>query len=342
MAEQTFRYNAPSPEELRALYERTPLDVQTPLANLVTFRKLKQEEEQSKLANMLAAAKQKMLETESSSEMAKRKQDISASKAGLVPSTAIQDEKLRTAIEAGQGPRDIPTSMISSLEKPSMSLGNFRAVARTSAGAAIVPTRAGGLVVVGSDGKEIPYNQELHGEPQPLVPDKLGPQEIEDLTNLAAARDQLVRAKTLVKSEATGPIQARLQDFQIETGIGLEALKGISGIDDDTIKFRTVLQSSINDYIKAITGAQMSEPEARRIMKALPKRGASDESFLPALNEVVRLSEEKLNRRMNVLESAGRRGVSDIRKSLSQPMPVAEQAVSTSGFKILKRRPVGR
>ena len=53
----------------------------------------------------------------------------------------------------------------------------------------------------------------------------------------------------------------------------------------------------------------MSEPEARRIMAALPAPGSADEAFMPALQEIIKVTEMKLSNRIKVLKSQGTIGV---------------------------------
>lgn len=147
--------------------------------------------------------------------------------------------------------------------------------------------------------------------------------QVNEVTNLLNAQTQLREMKHLFDPSAVGPIQDRLLSFQEQTGIKLPDLHGLSALTDDKVRLRTIMSSGINDYIKAITGAQMSEIEARRIMRALPKPGAADEAFMPALNEVLKLSEMKLNNRLDVLETQDTVGVKKLRELASgQTHPV--------------------
>lgn len=133
------------------------------------------------------------------------------------------------------------------------------------------------------------------------------------VTDLLNAQSQLEDVKKLFDSDAVGPLQARLFQASKKMGINLPDLKGMASITDDKARLRTVLASGINDYIKAITGAQMSEIEARRIMAAMPDANASDEAFMPVLNEVLKITDMKLKNTLDVLETQGTVGVKELR-----------------------------
>lgn len=161
-------------------------------------------------------------------------------------------------------------------------------------------------------GKETPANQigRLLTKTRP----QMSNEQINDVTNLLNAQNQLKEVEQLFDAKATGPIQDKLTSFSQFTGINFPDLQGMSAMTDDKIKLRTVLGSAINDYIKAVTGAQMSEPEARRIMRALPKAGSADEAFQPALQEILKITKQKLNTRLDVLETQDTVGVKKLRQ----------------------------
>jgi hypothetical protein len=161
-------------------------------------------------------------------------------------------------------------------------------------------------------GKETPADQvgRLLTKNRP----QMSNEQINEVTNLLNAQTQLKEVKNLFDPNATGPIQDKLYKFQKATGIQLPDLHGMSAMSDNKVQLRTILGSSINDYIKAITGAQMSEPEARRIMSVLPDPGASDEAFLPALNEIMRITDKKLTNRLDVLETQDTVGIKKLRE----------------------------
>lgn len=161
-------------------------------------------------------------------------------------------------------------------------------------------------------GKETPANQvgRLLSKTRP----QMTGEQINEVTNLLNAGKQLEEVERLFDPKAVGPIESKLQSFQEFTGVKLPDLHGLSVMTDDRIKLKTVMSSAINDYIKAITGAQMSEPEARRIMKALPKPGSADEAFLPTLHEIMKVTKMKLNTRLDVLETQDTVGIKKLRQ----------------------------
>jgi hypothetical protein len=142
--------------------------------------------------------------------------------------------------------------------------------------------------------------------------------QMNEVTNLLNSKSQINEIKRLFDPSAVGPVQDKLLSFQELTGIKLPDLHGISVMTDDKMKLRTVMGSNINDYIKTITGAAMSEPEARRIMRTMPKAGASDDAFLPVLAEIAKLVETKLDNRLDVLETQDTVGIKKLRELSSQ------------------------
>lgn len=143
---------------------------------------------------------------------------------------------------------------------------------------------------------------------------QLSNEQVNEVTNLLNAQTQLREVKNLFDPDAVGPIQDKLLGFQQFTGIKLPDLQGMSVLSDDKVRLRTILGSSINDYIKAVTGAQMSEPEARRIMRVMPQAGSADEAFLPTLNEIIKITDQKLDNRLNVLETQDTVGIKKLRE----------------------------
>lgn len=73
----------------------------------------------------------------------------------------------------------------------------------------------------------------------------------------------------------------------------------------DRNEFFTVVSTRANQYIKDITGAQMSEPEARRLLKAIPNVEDNPQMFWDKLNSVIRISESALDQYEKVLYETG-------------------------------------
>jgi hypothetical protein len=153
------------------------------------------------------------------------------------------------------------------------------------------------------DGK--PVDASEVGRTVPRLRPQLQSGQASEIASLLDARTQLARINDIFDPSITGPIENKLYQFSQATGIDLGVLQGVTTLTDSKVKLNTVMSSAINDYIKAITGAQMSEIEARRIMNALPKPGSADEAFLPALQEIQKITDMKLGNRIKVLKSQG-------------------------------------
>lgn len=143
---------------------------------------------------------------------------------------------------------------------------------------------------------------------------QMSSEQINEVTNLLNAKNQLASIDSLFAEGASGPIEGRMYQASKSMGIDFGSLRGMASLTDDKVRLRTIMGSAINDYIKAITGAQMSEPEARRIMSVMPDPNAADAAFLPALQEIQRITNEKLDTRLAVLESQGTVGINKLKE----------------------------
>ncbi len=179
-------------------------------------------------------------------------------------------------------------------------------------------------------GVETPANQ--IGRLNPLNRPQLANEQVNEITGLFNAQQQLEKVKSLFDPSATGPIQSRLAQVSKLTGVDLGDLRGMSAISDNKTRLRTVMGSAINDYIKAITGAQMSEPEARRIMSVMPDAKAADEAFMPALQEIMQITDQKLNTRLDVLETQDPVGMKQLR-ALAKSRAAESRAPRTTSTK---------
>lgn len=99
--------------------------------------------------------------------------------------------------------------------------------------------------------------------------------------------------------------------------------------------FITALSSYRNSVIKAITGAQMSEPEATRIMRQLPDETMSETDFKAKLRLSRKLLEQGLAKRQSQLQKGGFTGVPETESSVPQtPFNIDPAAIDAE----LKRR----
>lgn len=155
------------------------------------------------------------------------------------------------------------------------------------------------------------YSPQKHGQIMREQAPQLSPELTKDLVATSDSLADLQRAKSAYKPTLTGPIQSRANALYEATGINLTGANPA-----DVSKFRVDAFTAINNYIKAVTGAQMSEPEARRIQKALFRVNGIDESFEPAINEALNIVESKLNKKLDFYESQGYRGMREARPIL--------------------------
>lgn len=195
----------------------------------------------------------------------------------------------------------------------------FKPVGITNAGETVSPTRTGQLIVTGKDGIARPWDSAADGELQPFISPTLPGSSLQDLQRLQISVEQFNNLRNLFTVDAIGPIQDRLITASQSTGVDLSGLfSESSAFDSKNTTFRTALQSTINDYIKAVTGAQMSEAEAGRLQKAIPASGKAQEAFLPALEEANRIIENKLSIALDTLEAGGYRNIAGIRSKFKE------------------------
>ncbi len=116
------------------------------------------------------------------------------------------------------------------------------------------------------------------------------------LADLKSSAASLEHLSTLYKDDFTGPIAGRAGAIQTATGIGLA--KGEAGFRAATSAFR-------NQVIKTITGAQMSEPEAKRIRKQIPEENDPPEVWRAKQKEALRLLNLSFSMRTEILERGG-------------------------------------
>ena len=166
-------------------------------------------------------------------------------------------------------------------------------------------------------GEEVPANEikRLLSKTRP----QLNGEQLKEIGQLMDARNNLNSVKSLFDPNATGPIESKITSFSRSTGIDFGMFKGIPALADDKTRLNTIMSSAINDYIKAVTGAQMTDGEARRIMNALPQVGSADEAFMPALQEVLRITDQKLNTRIKIYETQGSVGTNKLRDLVEGP-----------------------
>lgn len=116
---------------------------------------------------------------------------------------------------------------------------------------------------------------------------------LSDIETSIAMLDSLGK---MYKPEYTGPIAGRAGGVQSVTGIGLSPGEA---------SFRAATSTFRNQVIKAVTGAQMSEPEAQRIRKQIPEENDPPEVWRAKRQEATRLLQETLATKKDILARGG-------------------------------------
>jgi hypothetical protein len=99
---------------------------------------------------------------------------------------------------------------------------------------------------------------------------------VKEVAGLEGADNLLADVERLYKPDFVGPIAGYASQAQFK----IPGTKLPEGLAD----FRAALTAQKNWFIKAITGAAMSEPEAKRIMSQIPDWTNKPEQFMANLN----------------------------------------------------------
>lgn len=161
---------------------------------------------------------------------------------------------------------------------------------------------------------------------------------IESLGSLQVAKDTLESLRTNYKDRFIGPAASRFKTV----GQYVNTLT-----DEEQTAFKTELQSYQNAMIKAITGAQMSEPEAKRLLQQMPDDKKSPKAFMQQLDVADKITERQLSSKLRTLE-AGRyvfKGISEERatelveekfKNITKGLPKIKPLSEKSTEELLK------
>lgn len=185
-----------------------------------------------------------------------------------------------------------------------------------------------------------PFDPAVHGQLVQKTAQPLGGEETKDIRNTFNSYTKLKQLKDEFQPNAVGFVQGRLVDISRATGIDL-----VPGMQINA-EFRSKLAGAINDYIKAVTGAQMSEPEARRIMQALPSQYRSAEDFIPSINAAIDAAEQRLKNDLMVFRATNRAYVDPLIQELGIELPAKPGAAPAAGnpgkkssFRVISVRP---
>lgn len=195
----------------------------------------------------------------------------------------------------------------------------FKPIGLTKSGETVSPTRSGMLQVSGPDGQIRPYDPAMDGELQPFIAPTLPNAQLGSIENLQNSVEQLNRAKELFNPGVVGPVQDRLMQLSMVSGVDFnQLLSGSKGVTADNVAFRVALNTLVNSYIHEVSGAAVTTQEAARLAKALPSTGNAEEAFMPALEEANRIIEAKLENKLEILRAQGYRNIPAIKATLDK------------------------
>lgn len=200
-------------------------------------------------------------------------------------------------------------------------------------------------VTYGGQIKDIP----LGGRAEPLVRPSLPAAESRGLSELGQVAEKLKQAKAIFdKSVTRDPVSGRTTSDSPLVGVVDNVLARANEFtgnpDTDTTTFRTLVTNNINQQIKAITGAQLSEAEAQRIMKALPSMNLNTAAFDQRLQDAIKITEDIIKEKQAAF-SAGYSNVPNVlapgNAAPAAPAGNPGQPAPTRQFKVIGRRPSG-
>jgi len=168
----------------------------------------------------------------------------------------------------------------------------FRAAGYTQDGKEIVAEqRTGKKYTIGEDGEYEEYAGQVF-EKKENLPAGL----TESLGELEYSQEVLGRIAQSFNPDFVGPVAARAGKMSQY----LEALT-----DEQRVEFYGNIAEYKNSIIKAITGAQMSEVEAKRIVQQIPNENASPAAFKTALQRAWRSTNERVQAKVKGAEKGG-------------------------------------
>jgi hypothetical protein len=171
----------------------------------------------------------------------------------------------------------------------------MRPVGFTPDGKEVVGDRRGQKFVASIDeqGNETfePYNEKVFPKLENL------PASATDaLAELDYSGEVLTALAESFNPEYVGPIAARAGKLSAYIG----ALT-----DEQRVEFYGNYAEYKNSIIKAITGAQMSEQEAHRIIQQIPNENASPQAFIAGVKRSYRMSQQRIRAKVRSLEKSG-------------------------------------
>lgn len=147
----------------------------------------------------------------------------------------------------------------------------------------------------------------------------------------AAALNTLDNIQARYKPEFVGKAQGAWNQFKAGMPESLDTVTG--GLPDGYPEFAAAVTANKNATIKAITGAQMSEPEAKRLAQQIPELTDRSDVFTAKMKMSRQMTTFLYRRwaRADALRNAGITSEDAIRAQLNAELPIpAEPAMPTS------------
>ncbi len=139
--------------------------------------------------------------------------------------------------------------------------------------------------------KQIDYTERIY--PKLENPPATFTQSIAELSN---AQELLVNISKSFDPKYVGPVAARAGKMSQYVGALTENQK---------VEFYGNVAEYKNSIIKAITGAQMSEVEAKRIVQQIPNENASPQAFLAGVKRAYAMSERRIRQQEKAIARSG-------------------------------------
>lgn len=264
------------------------------LAETIRARKQAQEDRERKLAQEIEKVKrQKQL-----AEIAK----TAAPQANISPELA----EAATLEAPDQVAQQVANRLFAEKKQPAAYTQRKRVVGTLEDGTSVEEDFFGNRMV----GEET-YDVAKHGRIFSTISKEMTGEEVNRVADAKKAVRALERVEESFSKNAVGLVDSALTNVARTTGLDLRDLSKYQGQDTE---FRTNLALAINNYIRAITGAQMGEKEADRIKEALPIAAKSKADFIPALQTALQAAREDLDITLETMEIAGRGRAGSLRE----------------------------
>lgn len=155
--------------------------------------------------------------------------------------------------------------------------------------------RTGNKYVMSYDEKGNPVQTKYEGVIYPKM-DNIPAGFSDSLSELAYSQEVLGRMTSTFNKDFVGPVAAKYGKMS-------KYLDSLT--EDQKVEFYGNVAEYKNSIIKAITGAQMSEVEAKRIVQQIPDENASPKAFMSALKRTYMATQQRLDAKQRTLAAGG-------------------------------------